>query len=576
MAVSVTHAQATTSLEGAPEHPRSGRLLESGVAILVVAVPLAFLPMSAGPFTDLKALLMVAGTLLVWAGSTRSDRRLALASSLWAAVVVAASFSGVDGSFSLAGQDNRANGLILLLPCAYLVVAGAALPSELVRRISRWLFGTAVAVSAVGVAFRFAPGVFEALMPDLSFVGSTLGNSVFLSGMAAVGVIAAGAVVVRRRGWWIAGILVNASALAIAGRRVGWAAAAVGLAILLARMTSERRRILILTGVVAATLAGWTVAGFLSSSASSLTAVPRFGAEGSQSTRERIVTTRVLTRAVAERPLLGWGPATSWGAYLSNATGHDIEEGNRGYSDAHNIVVEVAATSGLLGLAAFLVLGGLVVARMRRASVERTWAIAVAGALLFLHLFQPLNVWMTPLLFLIAGIAAGTRPPEPFAPSTVARVGRAGVGLVLAGALVVASLSLVGSVLEEWGHRYASTWALERSVSIAPWRIGSVQILATYLAEDGDAGDAAAAARARELAEGLVAEHPWDPQVRYIASDVYLIMRELPRARYWLQEQLRVFPADRVTLPSGALEFVRTGRLPSAFPGLEQQGVSSP
>ncbi len=573
---------ATTLLEEQPgsqlpiEQTERGTpcLVELGVWILVVAVPLAFLPMSAGPFVDVKAHLVAVGCFLIWLGNPRIDRRLGLVALVWAVVVVLASVTGTDRWFSLAGQDNKANGLILLLPCAYLVVVGSSLPERLVAKIPGWLFATSAAVASIAVAFHFWPEAFQTAIPNLSFIGSTLGNTVFLSGMTAVGLVAASAVRTRWPVWWVLGLVAVSSALSIAGRRVGWVGVGLGLLILLRRAAPERRRVLVLGGVVGTTLIAWTLVGILTSSASSLSAAPRFGSEGSESIQERLVTWRVMTRAAVDRPLLGWGPASGWGAYVSHATVADFEEGVRGYSDAHDLLVESGVSTGLLGLAALVALAALLTSRMRRSPAERSWAVAAVAVLAFLHLAQPVSSSLTPLLFLFGGVAASNRAGGSLDRSP-GRLGRAASGVALGLVVVVTLLSLTGSVLEQWGRTYNSIWSLRVSHVLAPWRVSSVKTLSYYLAEDGDAGFEDSAREARNLAEGLVATHPWYPDARFIASDVYRIMRDLPRSRYWLQQQLRVFPADRQWLPAGALEFARTGQLPGGFPGVEQQADRS-
>ena len=71
------------STERPSEDPATGparnpRLLELGVGLIVVALPLAFLPMSATPFVDVKIAVLLLGCLFVWAGSAPADRTLAL------------------------------------------------------------------------------------------------------------------------------------------------------------------------------------------------------------------------------------------------------------------------------------------------------------------------------------------------------------------------------------------------------------------------------------------------------------------------------------------------------------------
>ena len=112
--------------------------------------------------------------------------------------------------------------------------------------------------------------------------------------------------------------------------------------------------------------------------------------------------------AFAERPLLGWGT----GNYFVGSARHISarKEGNRVSDHAHNMAIEEAATKGVAGLAAWLLLwgvtGAVVVRGVRRAS-PREQAVAVfAGAALagwFVQsqtLFYSPSTWLQHMLLL--------------------------------------------------------------------------------------------------------------------------------------------------------------------------------
>jgi excinuclease UvrABC ATPase subunit len=74
------------------------------------------------------------------------------------------------------------------------------------------------------------------------------------------------------------------------------------------------------------------------------------------------------------------------------------------------------------------------------------------------------------------------------------------------------------------------------------------------LAVDGRSGDAAAAGEARDLARSVVAEHPWDVDVRVWAADVEALLRNDAGKHAWIAQQLARFPADRAGLQQAAAE----------------------
>ncbi len=540
---------------------RRPRLLELGVGLVVVAVPLVFLPMSATPFVDVKIAVLLVACLLIWAGSARSDRTVALLAGGWVGALGLSAVFGVDRWLGLTGQDNVPGGLILLGPCAFLLVSGAALPRSIVDRVPTWLFVSAVPVAVVAILSRFAPEVLaHAVHLDLG--GSTLGYAVLVSGMMAVALAGAAGVRTRHRAAFVAAMIVLASALSLSSKRAGLVAVAVGLVVTLVRARPGRARTLLISGVVVATVAGWTLVSPLLSDAQPLSGVGRFQELTTDSAQARVAIAGALLRASRERPVLGWGVGNTWTAYLSSATPQDVRSAHRDMADAHDIVIDSAVTTGLVGFGLFASLLVLVVRRAWRNGRSVGWAAGAASALFVFHLLQPLSASLTPLLFLLAGIAAGSGRAAPGHAGVPRGAGRTAVGVLLSAGLAVSMLLLASSVLHQWGRTYNSTWSLRGAVALAPGRIWPVQTLAVYRAQDAAAGEAEAGREARDLVNAAVGRHPLNPDVRMIGVDVGLSMNDPPYARDWLQRQVDAFPSDLASLPPPALEFLRTGILP--------------
>jgi hypothetical protein len=143
--------------------------------------------------------------------------------------------------------------------------------------------------------------------------------------------------------------------------------------------------------------------------------------------------------ALEDRPLLGYGP----GRYASVSSPRRTLEIARYegpdvlYSDAHNLVVEYAVATGILGVA---LLGTWLFLSARRVGGPLGGFCVVAA---LVGLLQPQYVGLTALVALVLG-AAMARAPTPRL-SDAPRAGRVAliVGAVLALAGAVAGLSLV-------------------------------------------------------------------------------------------------------------------------------------
>lgn len=238
--------------------------------------------------------------------------------------------------------------------------------------------------------------------------------------------------------------------------------------------------------------------------------------------------------------LLGWGPANTRTAVAVGATPEEREEWGRNWGDAHNLLIETFATTGMVGLLALVALLAVLVARAWR-RIEPTWALVAAVTLGLFALYEPLNVVTTPLLFLTLGLAAAR------APARIAHLpgaGRVAVSVLLVGALLSTGLLLAAATLERWGSRYGEIWALESALDLQPWRLNAQRALAFRLSADASAGDETAARRAREVIDDAVGQHPWHPQVRLWAGQVEHLMRDEGAAIAWVEQHEDRFPSD--------------------------------
>ena len=134
-------------------------------------------------------------------------------------------------------------------------------------------------------------------------------------------------------------------------------------------------------------------------------------------------------------PLLGTGPGQFRAATsrLRTVAIARAETPDRLYVDAHNLVVEFATTTGLLGLAALL--AWLLLASRRASGPLLGFALAVLAA----HLLEPQSVRTTPMALLALGAAGPTLAIAP-----LRRVGRAATAMLAALALAGGARLLAG------------------------------------------------------------------------------------------------------------------------------------
>lgn len=417
-------------------------------AILAVLLPLVASPvLGSVTFTPKFALLLLAGGAgaLPLLRLARRRTPVALAARLavaFLAIGLASALSSEAPLIGLFGLYLWGTGWLFWLGCAGMFAIGASLDARGRALVSNGLLIGAVLSAAYapiqillarhGVAPR-GLGPYSAGQAD-SFLGNPIHLEALLAGGLALLVGRA-----ARASWWYVG-----------------AAALLGFA---AELTSERFFIAALALLCAAAL--WrhrvrglrfvvpTVGGYVLALLSGLSSLPSRVTSGTQETTVGLRLHIWITAAVAllHRPLLGWGPGeTEYGLnrYMTPAFARALGPG-RAATDAHDVLVEVAVTTGILGFAAFA--GWLAAAGWRGSGP----ALGFAAMVLFVELVEPMNVAVTSLAFLGLGVAAGEgaerrAPAERVGAPLPARSSAFG-RLLRPGALVGAALVLAAAVL---------------------------------------------------------------------------------------------------------------------------------
>lgn len=302
------------------------------------------------------------------------------------------------------GLDGESSGWLFWLGC----VGAFALGARLRRNELDWLFagfiGGAV-INALVAIFQVtqSPSNLLALYQG-SQADGLLGNPIYLEALllGALALIAHRAVLSERRmAWWPVVALLSVT-LEFTLERV---ALPIMLVIIVVSLAAYGLRRAVPFGVL--TLAGYglgyvTGGSGLSARVASGTAQTTFG------TRLRIW--NLALKSVVHHPFFGIGPgqvASVIAPHLTRSFALTLGNGNGVLPfDSHDFLVEVLATTGILGFVAF-------VAWVAGAGLKaRGPFLACALAMLAIELVEPLNLAITPMALLALGAATVTHAGE--------------------------------------------------------------------------------------------------------------------------------------------------------------------
>lgn len=487
-----------------------------GAAATAFLLPVAYSPSVHATFWSPKAaILAVAGAigLARLPLLLRSDlRRPAVAGCAVLAVGLLSTVVSPEPVQATFGAYNWGTGLLFVASLVGLWSLGAAATGGRAL-VTRWLLAGCAASAAVALVQTLVEVPLPALEDDGRAIGLA-GDGTHLGSIAVVGIVLTAWPATARRPWLVA-VAGFAATVQVSGTRTALAAAGVA-AVAIGLVRARRRTPELVVAVVLGLAAGAVLAdaGDITSASSRATSERAFAAASGGGMRVRAEVWWSARHAVLDRPVLGAGPGRFQAATSRYRTSAIVQAEGPGvlYADAHNLLVEHAATTGVLGV---LALAWWTVSVLRRAGGA---LLAVALALLGLSMLQPQSVGTTPLLFLAAG--AGTAATLPA--STRPARWLAGVAAV-AGA--VAGLALVAG--DEAHHRLYESFDLSHArradVLLRPWSrpatlIGRVHVFRA-LGEPDEHRRAALNAEARRWFEEAVRRDPTDPALlRMLAS----------------------------------------------------------
>ena len=497
------------------------------IVATVVLLPIAHSMAIARPYrTGQLAVLLIAGGCLLalavtgsisWLRQEGSAVRWAvLSSAAFAAWLAFSSAMGLDPLRSLVGHQFQSTGLLF-----WLITLGLFVVALRWRASVAGAFVSGIIISSlvllVFVAFSAAaPELVQEFLVPLSREGVPLpgfGNSAFLGAFLALSTVVTVGRSLQATGRWRGLVLLGgvlAAYLVTTQARISILAAAVCMIALFASAVRQKIdvRWVAACGVMVIA-AGWIA----QTSILPLLRAPVDAVGSDQPPADTDAPTRsskfdpgaveaglgvrkvfwsVGARAFFDHPLTGYGPGNYSFAYRNNVTVPDLEkigDPEREVQDAHNLFVEIAVTAGIPGLVLILFLFAAIFRSIVKGapSSKEILAVRLGGLVLFVaHLFEPLSLALTPLLFITLAVSAGldsseddqTDSPTPRDSGLFRRV-TAGVavaiGLLLAIDVMVSGYFLARGSLE-WDRKDLETaFALDPTCSHCLTLLGKVR-----------------------------------------------------------------------------------------------------
>lgn len=383
----------------------------AGLFFVLAVAPLFFTTALRDIFTLPKALPLAFGTSLLWLGmisrGASFKRSMTPGIVIMAMAVILSAFFSVDKPLSILGpHQQQFYALLPLSLCALAYYAAANSWTSPAASVMILLLG-GLAASAVALTQLGGHGFMSwTIQGDRS--GGTFGSPIFLGSYLALLLPLAWADNARSR-WGL--IVLIGSALVATGSRGSIAAAGVGI-LLIEHLRG--RKIAKPLGVILIVLLA--VFAFRIANSSSST----------QSDSGRFEVWRIAITSWKSYPLLGWGPDTFALAFRQFMTKRFVAAS---YGDdtfiqlsAHNDVLQVLTTMGLLGLScyAFLIFRGFRLLQMAvRVQPE---AIGIAGALAALFVNAKFNPIPLTVLVIAACLLGSLDRGEQYALPRFARL----------------------------------------------------------------------------------------------------------------------------------------------------------
>ena len=468
--------------------------------------------------------------------------RLGAAFAVWALVSAAAAGTALAWS----GEYWSGTGAVFVVVLAAAWAAGRALPADVLP----WLRGGLVAGAVANALVAVAQGPFDLDRFSLSLFDERstgfLGNPVFLGAVCAAALPLARPLVDRTALGGGVVVALLAAAVQMSGTRVALALLVAGALMTLLRV-SRRAAAAVAVAVVLGVWAGGAL------QADEGTAAARRLGQPAGGLGQRGENWRTALDAVVDRPLVGYGP----GRYVEGTSPRRTLElarhgSDRLYFDGHNLVIEYAVTTGVVGV--LLLCGWLAAMALslrRSPQLDLVWAAAV---LLAFHLLEPQHVVTTPLMFLLAGAAA----PRVALPT--GRLVRTGQLVLVAAALVAGGRVLVGDLLLYQANLDFREEPAEQSAGLLrPWVEPLIVESRVHVLRGQEREDPSELVEAERLARLAADRNPADPLRAMELAGILVRQQRHRAAADAYRRALAINPWSKLALTGRAEQLEATG-----------------
>jgi O-antigen ligase len=466
-------------------------------------------------------------------------RRTALAALSFVAVASLSTLLSDNPAMSFWGNEYWGTGLLFVFAMAGMWAIGRSAGADGAQTIERALVVGTLANAAVALLQVFADLTRFGAIGFGSQSTGLLGQPVLLGAFLLGGLWLVAARAVAGQAWMLAALVLVSAAIEVSGERVPLLLCLI-VGLVVSRGLHVRTRAIVEACIVVGLVSG-AVLGTVATTRS--TATSRLvGAVGQNPRIENYVG---AIDAIADRPVLGWGPSRYVAATSPTRT---LELGraypDKYFVDAHDWPLHWAVTTGLVGVAA---LGGWLFLAARAARGPLLGFAACVGVV---QLIQPQDVTVTALAVLALGAAGARSVPRPVLSRSIR-------GVFLALGVAVSAVVLVGM----W-HAYrgagGDTSERIRAADALPHWPGRAQYAATAsLALEHASLDERIAASERWAAEA-VARDDRDPGTVAGGGYIQLIAGDLDGAQRTFQRCLALDPfSPRALSGLGLVEFQR-------------------
>lgn len=471
------------------------------IPLIVAGAMLTFVPQLADPYMTPRLLLVALGAACLLFTKSNKGTSLELAAFVMLIAAGVSALYGHDRFYSIIGSYQFGMDSLLSIACYFTVLLAAARSNATLDDAAKAIAVTAIPVSIYGILQRhFHDPLIWVDLHSGARVASTQGGPIFLGAVLAVAALCA-------------------AHLASKGDRLAQIALPLTLWCL---WYTQTRGAVLATGVGVAFMFRWAALAVIPA----VVLMPRFF-QSAMSDLARLEVWKIAVRVFEDNPLTGYGNGTFYIAFRRYADWSLVDiTHNATYvqAHAHNDILHVLATMGIVGLGAYLFLGYsfLRVAINHR---EKKFLSGLLAAYVAMSMFNPVTTSVFVLLAVIFGVASSKVVAIP----GTRRFGMAGLAVfvVLAtGRLTLANYHYALAGLADRDPQL-SAMEFQRAAQLNPWemfyscrQVDSLMRLIPYMPLEQRKPLAIAG---RKLAQDAVMRHPDDSYAHELLGKQILI-----------------------------------------------------